>query len=99
MRKQKHVEELEGEVVRLGLENRDLVNVIGSANQYRLLVNQDNHKLRLEQVYLLQRLADVQGVLAFRQLRQQLDLDRDLSMVCSGKDTMDLNGFEQTLLI
>ncbi|KMZ61458.1 Ocs element-binding factor 1 [Zostera marina] len=94
MRKQKHVEELEGVVVRLELENREVVKRIGTANQYSLLFNQENHRLRLEQLHLRQRLADVQGILAFQQ-----ELHLDLSMVCSGKDTMNLNGFEQTLFI
>nr|DAD41564.1 TPA_asm: hypothetical protein HUJ06_015887 [Nelumbo nucifera] len=70
MRKQKHLEDLRNQVNRLRIENRDMTNRLGIVVHNCYLIRKDNDRLRLESVFLRQRLSDISRILRYRHFQQ-----------------------------
>lgn len=58
-RKKRHIENLNNDVNRLKMENRELKNRLGLTMQYNLILSAENERLRSESVTLLATLLDL----------------------------------------
>ncbi|GAU26911.1 hypothetical protein TSUD_05810 [Trifolium subterraneum] len=62
-RKKRHVENLNNDVNRLKMENRELKNQLGLTMQYNLMLSAENQRLKSESISLLARLLDLNRTL------------------------------------
>jgi hypothetical protein len=58
-RKKRHVENVNNDVNRLKMENRELKNQLGLTMQYNLMLSAENERLKSESMSLLARLLDL----------------------------------------
>ncbi|PKA66503.1 Ocs element-binding factor 1 [Apostasia shenzhenica] len=77
MRKQRHLEDLRGQLNQLRSENRELSNQLEAVAHYCGLFRRDNYRLRSESAVLMSRLTEIRRALLLPQLHRLTSLAVD----------------------